>query len=132
MSEQCEYLFVYGTLRRDSVHPMAGYLRANAKHMGSASIMGSLYRISWYPAFVPDGKSRVMGDVFLLSNSSEALGLLDQYEGIDRQDSGESEYIRRQMDVTCADGSVLPAWIYIFNRDVTGLQRIVSGDFLAE
>ena len=41
-----------------------------------------------------------------------------------------TEYVRRMLQVTEADGTTSEAWTYIYNWPVTGLPQIASGKFL--
>lgn len=76
-------LFVYGSLRRDTVgrhHP----LLERAQFVGAATVSGHLYRVSWHPGLVvdPDG-SRVHGELFDFPGAEReaAMAALDAYEG---------------------------------------------------
>ena len=41
-----------------------------------------------------------------------------------------TEYVRRMLSVTLADGAASRAWTYVYNWPVAGLPRIASGRFL--
>ncbi|HAV64185.1 MAG TPA: gamma-glutamylcyclotransferase, partial [Verrucomicrobiales bacterium] len=115
-----EYLFVYGTLRRDGGHEMSRFLAAHAEHLGPATFQGRMYRISWYPGVVPsaDPADRVHGDLFELGDAATALPKLDDFEGVGPGHVKPQEYIRRPECVTLPDGRSVTAWIYVFNRPV--------------
>ena len=62
----CRLLFVYGTLRRQSPHPMARYLARHARYVGTARVAGRLYDLGPYPGMLPAAEADdfVHGDLF--------------------------------------------------------------------
>ncbi|WP_082081394.1 gamma-glutamylcyclotransferase [Methylocucumis oryzae] len=42
------------------------------------------------------------------------------------------EYVRKCLPVQLTTGKTVNAWVYVYNRDVSGLKRIISGDYLAD
>ena len=58
-----DHLFVYGTLREESAHPMAHRLRVGARHIGRGSTPGRLFDFGSWPGafFAPEVKYRVIG-----------------------------------------------------------------------
>ena len=74
------HLFVYGTLREESAHPMAHRLRVGAKHIGRGSTPGRLFDFGLWPGafFAPEPKYRVIRSVFALHAGRD----LDKYEGV--------------------------------------------------
>ena len=66
------HIFVYGTLRSGSGHPMARRLTSQARLLGKGSVPGRLYDMGWYPAalFDRDEKHLIVGDVFALAPDS--------------------------------------------------------------
>jgi gamma-glutamylcyclotransferase (GGCT)/AIG2-like uncharacterized protein YtfP len=125
MSEP-QHLFVYGTLRAESDHPMARRLRSQARLVGEGSVPGRLYDVGWYPAGVFDAneKRRIRGDVFALPSGDKLLAEMDTYEGTD------SQYARVPLDVALDDGSTITAWAYVV-REAPNARLIASGDFIA-
>jgi gamma-glutamylcyclotransferase (GGCT)/AIG2-like uncharacterized protein YtfP len=125
MSES-NHLFVYGTLRFESEHPMARRLRARAKHIGKGSVAGSLYDLGTYPAAVFDAgeKRRIVGDVFKLLPGSNVLAEMDVYESIAPQ------YRRTVLQVKLANGGAVDAWAYGVDSPPRA-RLIVDGDFIA-
>ena len=79
-----EHLFVYGTLRAESAHPMAHRLRVGARHIGKGSTPGLLYDFGSWPGafFAPEERYRVIGSVFALGPNPRLLSDLDKYEGV--------------------------------------------------
>lgn len=119
------FLFVYGTLRKDTSHPMSEWVNKHARYVGIGKVKGLLYQISWYPAFVKSNNSQyfVVGDLYEIDekNIRHFFTKLDEYEG--------DEYDRLLIEVE-TDNVNRMAFIYVFNKSVDGFKRIVSGDFL--
>lgn len=117
-------LFVYGTLRGEARHPMHAVLAGAGHCLGRAEVAGRLYRVDWYPGLVIDDASdgdRVTGDVWVLDDD-RALRELDTYEG--------SEFARRPVTATLADGSAVHAEAFIYHGEHDSGSRIPSGDWL--
>ncbi|HEX7080270.1 MAG TPA: gamma-glutamylcyclotransferase family protein [Gammaproteobacteria bacterium] len=125
-----EHLFVYGSLRPGFGGEMCTVLARHAEHIGEAAFQGRLYLVDWYPGAVPSGDEAdtVRGDVFRLREPRALLPLLDRYEGCTPGTAGE--YVRRTARVCLSGGGDIDAWIYLYDRPIDGLERIVSGDFL--
>lgn len=125
-----ERLFVYGTLRRGSRHPLAGQLLAKARHLGEARYNGRLYRIAHYPGAVPSSSPDewVFGDLFELTDL-DLLAALDRYEGCGPTDPQPTQYVRQLQTVTLADGTAAETWMYVYTRAVEKRERIKSGRF---
>lgn len=122
-----ELIFVYGTLRPGSDHEMAGYLASLATHVGGGFLQGSLFRVSWYPAYVQTGNDSIRGDLFLVQDE-QLLGELDRYEGCSGRVS--DEYRRQRLLVGREGGGEVEAWVYVFQGETSGLEKIMSGNFL--
>lgn len=124
MSEP-EYIFVYGTLRSESDHPMARRLCAQARLVGKGSVPGRLYDCGWYPAAMFDDSERrnIVGDVFALKPGGKLLAELDAYE------AGDPNYARAILEVTLADGRKVMAWAYGVTKP-PNTRLIPSGDFI--
>jgi gamma-glutamylcyclotransferase (GGCT)/AIG2-like uncharacterized protein YtfP len=125
------YLFVYGTLRRDAQHPMADYLNQQAQWIGPASYQGTLYQVADYPAVVAssDPADTVYGEVYQLL-TAELWSVLDDYEQCSPSFPTPSEYQRLLQTVYLSSGEAISAWVYLYNRSISGLEVIESGDFL--
>jgi gamma-glutamylcyclotransferase (GGCT)/AIG2-like uncharacterized protein YtfP len=111
MDTECRYLFVYGTLRKGSDHPMAVFLARNAKFVAQGKAPGCLIDFGEYPGML-EAKSPddwVHGDVFELDKSETILAALDRYEGCDRVNP---LYHRRQTQVTLETAETVTAWYY--------------------
>lgn len=42
------------------------------------------------------------------------------------------EYVRKCLPIQLTAGKTVNAWVYVYNRDVSGLKQIISGDYLAD
>ena len=125
-------LFVYGTLMRGFDHPMAQLLSRSADFLGEATCRGRLYLIKHYPGLIlSDGPADIVsGELYRLRDRDALLGELDIYEACGEGFPEPTEYLRRMLAVTHADGSAGEAWTYVYNWPVTGLPHIASGKFL--
>src|SRR5579864_8905799 len=128
----CDLLFVYGTLMRVYSHPMARLLSANADFLGDASCRGRLYKVKHYPGLVLSDEVTdiVFGELYRLRAADDLLREFDMYEACGEGFPEPTQYVRRILSVTLADGSTSEAWTYIYNWPVAALTRIESGRFL--
>ena len=115
-------LFVYGTLRRDSGHPMARFLSNHGRYLGRASAAGRMYAFSWHPGVVKERapEETVQGELYSVDQS--LFGELDVWEG--------SGFQRRRTSVVKESGEKTTAWIYYYGSDISFRKRIITGDFL--
>ena len=129
-----DYLFVYGTLRQNVKHPMHQQLVAHARFVSMARYQARLYQLSYYPGAVPSASAadQVVGELYQLVQPELLLPMLDKYEECGEGFAKPQEYRRELQQVTLDSGESVSAWVYIYNRDISGLQRIQSGDFLAD
>jgi gamma-glutamylcyclotransferase (GGCT)/AIG2-like uncharacterized protein YtfP len=127
-------LFVYGTLMRGYVHPMARLLSANADFLAEATCRGRLYIVKHYPGLVLSDSANeiVHGELYRLRAPDDLLRAFDMYEACGEGFAEPTQYVRQMLAVTLADGSASDAWTYIYNWPVAKLTRIESGRFLQE
>jgi gamma-glutamylcyclotransferase (GGCT)/AIG2-like uncharacterized protein YtfP len=114
-----DLLFVYGTLRRVSIHPMAKFLAKQAHFVGEGTVAGRLYDLGRYPGMTEDKSAgcRVTGDVFQLAGE-DTIRELDRYENAE---SPLPSYFERGLaEVTLADGRQVEAMVYRFRGQVDG------------
>jgi gamma-glutamylcyclotransferase (GGCT)/AIG2-like uncharacterized protein YtfP len=125
-----DLIFVYGTLRRASGHRAHERLARAAEPVGEGTVAGRLYLVADYPGLVaaPGESARVRGEVYRLIAPS-ALADLDRYEGCDPVDPARGLYRRARAEVVLDDGRKVAAWVYLYNRPVTALRPIASGDY---
>ena len=135
-----DHLFVYGTLRQGSGHPLARLLATHARYVGRARFAGRLFELGSYPAVVPaPGGGEVVGELYRLIAPEMLLSLLDRYEGCNEgHNEGpgsvpdpRAEYRRERRPVRLDDGTARDAWIYLYNRPTEGLRPIPHGDYLS-
>jgi gamma-glutamylcyclotransferase (GGCT)/AIG2-like uncharacterized protein YtfP len=127
-------LFVYGTLMRGFEHPMARLLSGNADFISEARCQGRLYRVEHYPALVlsDDAADIVYGELFRLRAPDELLREFDMYEACGEGFPQPTEYVRKMLPLTLADGTSTEAWTYVYNWPVAHLSGIASGRFLQQ
>jgi gamma-glutamylcyclotransferase (GGCT)/AIG2-like uncharacterized protein YtfP len=135
-------LFVYGTLMRDFDHPMAQLLSRSADFIGEARCAGRLHLVKHYPGLVLSDTAEdvVFGELYRLKQPEPLLREFDMYEACGEGFAEPTEYIRRMLPVTLAEGAAseasasepvsLEAWTYLYNWPVAHLPRIASGRFM--
>ena len=124
-------IFVYGSLRAASSHPMSTYFRRNSEFISKAYILGTLYDLGEYPGVVvrPDSLSRVYGELYRIKEKyyEEVIERLDYYEGYDPDIPDQSEFIRTTIHVF-TDQGVCESQVYLYTFD--NIQNeIESGDY---
>ncbi|KJV05291.1 gamma-glutamylcyclotransferase family protein [Methylocucumis oryzae] len=127
------YLFVYGSLRTLLCSPHSfAFSKADCRFISHAYLTARLYQIADYPGVIastqPDEK--VYGELYYITNTN-VLTILDEYEECTRHFAEPHEYVRKCLPVQLTTGKTVNAWVYVYNRDVSGLKRIISGDYLA-
>jgi gamma-glutamylcyclotransferase (GGCT)/AIG2-like uncharacterized protein YtfP len=125
-----DYLFVYGTLRKDTArHDL---LHRYCEFIALGRLQGNLYQVSHYPGVIlsDDSRQQVIGEVYRINNKELLLAQLDDYEECSASFCEPHEYVRSRQNIILADGGQLNAWVYLYNRPTTGLKLITSGDYL--
>lgn len=125
-----DYLFVYGTLRKDTVrHDL---LQRYCEFIALGRLQGSLYQVSHYPGVIlsDDSRQQVIGELYRIKNNQLLLAELDDYEECSASFCEPHEYVRSRQNITVTDGVQISAWVYLYNRPTTGLKLITSGDYL--
>ena len=109
---------------------LAGY----SEYLSAGETQGKLYALEGYPGMIESSviTDKVFGEVYKISNSSKLLALLDDYEECSDKFPFPHEYIRKQRPVKLVNGAQVLAWVYLFNRDVSNLKAIKSGDYVNE
>ena len=124
------YLFVYGTLKRRSRHPMARRLAESARHVGAAKIAGRLYNLGRFPGLKQPRSPHdwVQGDVYDLGDNAErTLQEMDAYEKA--ESPPPTPYERELATASLVDGGVMTVWVYWYRGNVTEEHLIVSGSY---
>lgn len=120
------FLFVYGTLRKISGTPMSQLLAHYSEFVSEATMQGVLYEIADYSGVIESTNSQdsVCGELYKILDEQTLLPLLDEYEECTEQFPHPHEYVRKTLPIILETGDKVMAWVYVYNRDVTGLQRI--------
>ncbi len=131
MTTTPDLLFVYGTLRRGTGHPMASFLEQRARYVGRGRTPGHLYDLGAYPGMVLAAGTEdwVRGDLFALADPEQTLAELDRYEGCGPDDPRPWYFQRALAPVQRDDGAEVAAWVYSYCRPVREEQRIASGEY---
>lgn len=125
-----EWLFVYGTLRKDTANSMHHMLGRGATFVARARARGRLYDLGEYPGLVAsDAGTWVHGDVYELADPRTALARLDDYEGCGPDDAKPHEYERVRCEVLMETGAREIAWVYVYRGTLAGKREIPSGDY---
>ena len=126
-----EYIFVYGTLRRDCGGAMANWLSCQAGFWGMGFFQGALYEVNRYPGAVPcsEKHDRVLGELYRMHDSELVLTELDDYEECSSRFPEPHEYNRLKSEITLPEGESVFAWVYVYNFPVDRLEQIHSGDY---
>ena len=126
-----EYLFVYGSLRKDMPFRGDGLPIQQGGYFCDGSIQARLYEIGGYPgaAESQDPEDKVHGEIYQMGNAQAILTALDNYEECSPYYPEPQEYIRVQFPVLLANGKQLMAWVYLYNWDTSKLEAIASGDY---
>ena len=126
-----EYLFVYGTLRKDFNNPMSQFLKTHSEWLSKGHFCGFLYDIGEYPGATLGAcaNNKVFGDIYKINDSNTVFKTLDTYEGTGHSFPKPNLYIRKLVTVFTEKGLKTKAWIYIYNHSVENLKLISSGDY---
>ena len=126
--ESAEYLFLYGTLKREFRHPMHEAVRRHARFVEEGRVPGRLYEIDGYPGLVEE-EGEVWGEVWRVEEAGSLFEALDRYEECSPEFPEPREYRRVVRTVRTASGRELPAWVYLYNRSVEGKKPVESGRY---
>ena len=119
-----DYLFAYGTLRKNFPLDDISGLKNELFFMGKGFVQASMYDLGSYPGAVKKNESDVIaGDVFFIQNPERILTLLDTYEG--------SEFKREKESICMQDGTKIDAWIYWYSLEVKEKEKIKQGDYVS-
>jgi pyruvate carboxylase len=126
-----EYLFVYGTLRRDCGNDLHRLIARNSDYIGMATYQGQMYQVADYPGIIhsQEAKDQVVGELYLLSNTIKLLNVLDEYEEYNAEKPSESLFVREQVKVSLK-GKQIETYAYLYNKKIDPKTRIASGDYV--
>ena len=110
---RCDFLAVYGTLRRRSIFNRLPLAVSRLHFVGYGRIRGRLFWQRVFPAVLQD-RGIVEVELFQIVDPN-VWGDLDFYEGFDPINLGASLFIRRQVLLLNAR---LRAWVYFLNQRI--------------
>ena len=126
-----DYLFVYGTLRKNYDLKLKDRVRDQLQYVGQAKVGADLYDLGRYPGAVRSSRGpEVIGDVFLVKDPDKVLRILDKYEGIPEGGAAKTEFVRKKGRVRLRSGQQVNAWIYWYNFDPTDKTKIRYKNYL--
>ena len=124
------YIVFYGTLMVDSPQFKEMNLDHYLVFTCDCEIAGKIYDTQeegeHYPGLVP-GSGTVKGQLFEIRDPS-FLTESDKWEEFNASEPSKSLYLRKAMHLKKPD---VDAWIYVYNKDVSGCPEIKSGDWNA-
>ena len=126
------YLFVYGTLRKGFSHSFLNDIAMDMNLVAKGEINAEFFDIGEYPAALPtkEKNAHIEGDIFEINHPRKVLKILDDYEGFDRNDKKNSEYLRKKTNIQLISGDNLEAWVYWYNFPVNPLKKITNKSYL--
>lgn len=125
-------LFLYGTLLPDLVRGAIGQTVAQLAPLGAATVPGRLYDLGPYPgAVLEPADDVIVGNLFRLPEDPAVLAALDTYEGCPPHSTEDGLFVRVRGTATTDGGEARACWVYVYNRDVAGMQQIRGGDYRA-
>jgi gamma-glutamylcyclotransferase (GGCT)/AIG2-like uncharacterized protein YtfP len=117
-------LFVYGSLLRGM--SLSSHMEG-ASYLGPAYVMADLFFLGFYPGIIP-GNNVVFGELYEVP--LKILPEIDKVEDCYENNPESSIYLRKSIEVHCfADGKVVKAYAYYYNREPEGKPRISYGDY---
>lgn len=122
-----DYLALYGSLMRGFGEVEKISTIQKLEYKGSCNIPGSLYDLGEYPGLVPDDDSVVVGELYVVKDS-RIFREFDIFERYDPNNRKDSLYVRSCIRLR---EPKLDAWVYIYNKETSGKERIYSGDWRA-
>lgn len=131
MTDNPDFLIVYGTLRPPFDNTFAQYLRQRGRCIGEGKFVGQVFDMGSYPGAIHSETSdgHVCGTVFDISNQKAAiLTYLDYYEGVGEDFEQPTEFIRSVVPVDF-NGAITYTWVYLYNLSTDDKPVIKSGDY---
>jgi gamma-glutamylcyclotransferase (GGCT)/AIG2-like uncharacterized protein YtfP len=127
-----EFIFVYGTLRKQKASDMYPVLARHCEYFSEGVIPGKLFEVCGYPGAIESGDThdKVFGELYKILDQKPVLERLDEYEECSHRFPVPHEYSRKRISVELIGGASVVAWVYLYNHDVSTLQQIISGDYL--
>jgi gamma-glutamylcyclotransferase (GGCT)/AIG2-like uncharacterized protein YtfP len=134
MKDDCQHLFVYGSLRQGFHSPAYHYISRYFNLVSMGKVKGTLYDLGPYPAAIPGDEAThfIIGELYALKKPAElewALAQLDDYEGLNA-DEGETPLYRRDKVTVFTENGETDAWVYWYNQPIENKPVVSSGDIL--
>ncbi|MBS1927459.1 MAG: gamma-glutamylcyclotransferase [Bacteroidetes bacterium] len=133
MEQPTPQLFVYGSLRSGFRNPAYEYLTRHFTLVGEAVVRGRFYHNGEFPIAVPTKADNFLtGELYQLTSPHEfpwVFEQLDDYEGLNVM-PGEIPLYKREMVPVFQNARESLAWIYWYNRPVSGMEEIPTGDIM--
>ena len=115
------YVFVYGTLMKNQRNH--GYLE-EAIYIGDGVIDGyQMYDLGRYPGIV-EGEGTVLGEVYQVTEEIE--------KRLDYLEEEGTLYLKKPEMVLLDDGQTVLAMVYVYNKSVSGCEKIEGKYFKTE
>ena len=132
INPQLNYLFVYGTLRKEFGLQLSSEIKGDIIYICGAVINGEMYDIGEYPAALPstNDNAKITGEIYELKHLRKIFRLLDEYEGYDRKNLNQPEYYRKKETLELDSGEKVQAWVYWYNFPIKNKKRIRKKDYL--
>jgi gamma-glutamylcyclotransferase (GGCT)/AIG2-like uncharacterized protein YtfP len=129
-----EFVFVYGTLRKQMASDMYHVLARYCDYFSDGVMRGKLYEVCGYPGAIESGDAndKVSGELYKMHDPKLVLAQLDEYEECSDRFPIPHEYSRKRLSIELGCGDSVVAWVYLYNHDVSKLQQLFSGDYLSE
>lgn len=122
-----EYLFVYGTLRKEYRSALHELIQRSSLLCQPGKVRARLYDLGEYPGAVPEKADFfVSGEIYaLIPTLSDVLfRALDYYEG--------EEFCRSSAEaIVFTEERIIKVWIYWYTGEVQDKKLIPSGDYFS-
>lgn len=116
---------VYGLLRKGASGFAQFGLEQAFRPLGPCRIPGIIHDLGGYPGLVA-GEGEVVGELFEVVDAT-VIAQLDAFEEYDPAAEHASRYLRWRLRLLAPEAD---AWVYVWNRPVTGFPRVGNGDWL--
>ncbi len=129
MKAYSSLLFVYGSLINLTNNSHHAELKPYCRYFGEGILQARLYRVQNYPGAVLSecDNDQVYGELYEISDIKRVLVYLDGYEECSNAFPEPREYLRRLLPINVGQSITVMAWTYLYNYDISNLERIASG-----
>ncbi len=92
-----EFIFVYGTLRKETATAMYHVLARYCEYFSDGYMQGKLYEVDGYPGAIEsdDPDNKVQGELYKIVSPELVLPQLDEYEECTDKYPQPHEYVRK-------------------------------------